>query len=269
MDLMQIIVLALIQGLTEFLPISSSAHLVLPSLLTDWPDQGLAFDIALHAGSLTAVVYYFRGDLQQFLLSFWQWFREGEADAYVRLIGQVIIATIPIVIMGLLLRDWIETHSRALFVMAATSIGFAILMWIADSRVERPGISEFQLSWRDALLIGCLQMLAIIPGTSRSGITITAGLLLGMTREASARFAFLLAIPTIAGAATLGSVAAYRTGQSIPWSDVAVGFGLSALVSYVAIHYFIKLIERTGLLPYVIYRLAMGAVLIGFGMFMT
>ncbi len=266
---MQVIVLALIQGLTEFLPISSSAHLVLPALLTDWPDQGLAFDIALHAGSLAAVLYYFRGDLQQFVLSFWQWFREGEVDAYMRLIGQVVIATIPIVIMGLLLRDWIEMHSRALFVMAATSIGFAILMWIADRRVERPGISEFQLSWRDALLIGCLQMLAIVPGTSRSGITITAGLLLGMTREASARFAFLLAIPTIAGAATLGSIAAYQTGLTIPWGDVAIGFGLSAVVSYLAIAYFIKLVERTGLLPYVIYRLAMGAVLIGFGVFLA
>ncbi|MCP4224810.1 MAG: undecaprenyl-diphosphate phosphatase, partial [Actinomycetia bacterium] len=167
MDIIQVIVLALIQGITEFLPISSSAHLILPSELTDWPDQGLAFDIAVHAGSLTAVMVYFREDLVRFLKSFWGWLAHREYDVYVRLVGQVALATIPIVLMGLLLRDWIEEHSRSYYVIAATTIGFALLLWVADDRAIDGGTTEYELSWRDALVIGCMQILAIVPGTSK------------------------------------------------------------------------------------------------------
>lgn len=268
MDLLQVVVLALIQGLTEFLPISSSAHLVLPGLLTDWPDQGLVFDIAVHAGSLLAVLVYFRDDLDRFVASARQFSRHRRADDHARLLGCVLIGSLPIVVLGFLLRDWVELHTRAVLVIATTTIGFAVLLWIADQRVARPGRTEFQLTVRDALVIGSMQVLAIVPGTSRSGITITAALLLGLSREASARFAFLLAIPTILGAATLATLDAIEGRSPVPWRDVAIGFALSAIASYVAMHYFVKLIERTGMLPYVIYRLILGGALfiVGIGL---
>ena len=263
MDLLHVISLALMQGLTEFLPISTSAHLVLPSMLFGWPTQGLVLDVALHFGSLVAVVAYFRRDLLHFGAGLWRWIREGQADVYVRLMAQVVTATIPIVALGILLRDWIEPRPRSLVLIAATAIGFALLMWVADTRVERSGTTEFELSWRDALLVGLLQMLAIVPGTSRSGITITAGLLLGMSREAASRFAFLLAIPTILGTTTLGAIGATRLHLAIDWTHAIVGFAVSALVSFASIHYFLKWIERTGMAPYVAYLIAIGGILLG------
>jgi undecaprenyl-diphosphatase len=266
LDLLHVIALALMQGLTEFLPISTSAHLVLPTLLFGWPPQGLVLDIALHLGSLAAVVAYFRHDLLHFGAGLWRWLREGQADVYVRLMAQVVTATIPIVALGVLLRDWIEPRPRPLVLIAATAIGFALLMWVADTRIERSGATEFELSWRDALLVGLLQMLAIVPGASRSGITITAGLLLGMSREAASRFAFLLAIPTILGTTTLGTIGAVGAHLPIDWIDAAVAFAISALVSFASIHYFLKWIERTGMAPYVAYLLAVGAILLAIGL---
>jgi undecaprenyl-diphosphatase len=253
------------QGLTEFLPISTSAHLILPAQLFGWPMQSLPLDIALHLGSLAAVVAYFRHDLAHFGVGLWTWFREGEADVYVRLIAQVLTATLPIVALGVALRDWIEPHPRSLYLVAATTVGFAVLMWVADTRIPRSGTSEFEVAWRDALLIGLLQMLAIVPGTSRSGITMTAGLLLGMSREAAARFAFLLAIPTIFGTTLLGTIGAIQIDAGVVWSEVLPAFAISALTSYLSIHYFLKWIERTGMTPYVIYLLALGAGLMAVG----
>ena len=266
LDLLQIISLALMQGLTEFLPISTSAHLVLPSMLLGWPMQGLVLDVALHFGSLLAVIAYFRQDLLHFGAGLWRWIREGQADVYVRLMAQVVTATIPILALGVLLRDWIEPRPRSLVLIAATAIGFALLMWVADTRVERSGTTEFELSWRDALLIGLLQMLAIVPGASRSGITITAGLLLGMSREAASRFAFLLAIPTILGTTTLGTIGAIRADLDVVWVDALTAVAVSAAVSFASIHYFLKWVERTGMAPYVAYLLAVGAVLLAVGL---
>jgi undecaprenyl-diphosphatase len=265
LDLYQVIALALMQGLTEFLPISTSAHLVLPSMLLGWPLQGLVLDVALHLGSLTAVIAYFRKDLVHFGAGLWRWIREGQADVYVRLMAQVVTATIPILALGVLLRDWIEPRPRSLVLIGATAIGFALLMWVADTRIERSGSTEFELSWRDALLIGLLQMLAIVPGTSRSGITMTAGLLLGMSREAAARFAFLLAIPTILGTTTLGAIGATQSKLAVDWPQAIGAFSVSGIVSFASIHYFLKWIERTGAAPYVAYLLAMGALIFGIG----
>lgn len=247
------------QGLTEFLPISTSAHLVLPSQLFGWPMQSLTLDIAMHFGSLVAVVVYFRHDLVHFGAGLWNWFREGEADVYVRLMAQVLTATMPIVALGVMLRDWIVPLPRSFFLVSATTIGFALLLWVADTRIPRSGTTEFEVSWRDALLVGLLQMLAIVPGTSRSGITMTAGLLLGMSREAASRFAFLLAIPTIFGTTVLGAFGAIQSHAGLNWGEVLPGFVVSAAVSYLSIHYFLKWIERTGMTPYVIYLLAVGA----------
>jgi undecaprenyl-diphosphatase len=267
LDLIQVISLAVMQGLTEFLPISTSAHLVLPSMLFGWPPQGLVLDVAMHAGSLAAVLVYFRHDVVHFGAGLWKWFREDQADVYVRLMAQVLTATLPIVALGILLRDWIEPNPRPLFLIAATTAGFGLLLWVADTRVPRSGSTEFEVSWRDALLIGCLQMLAIVPGTSRSGITITAGLLLGLSREAASRFAFLLAIPTILGTTTLGTIGAVRLHSAVAWNETLIGFSLSAVTSYLSIHYFLKWIERTGMAPYVAYLLALGAGLLIVGLY--
>lgn len=255
------------QGLTEFLPISTSAHLSLPSQLFGWPPQGLVIDIALHVGSFIAVVAYFRHDLGHVFAGLWDWFRDGEADVYVRLMAQLVTATLPIVGLGIVLRDWIEPHPRSLILIATTTIGFALLLWVADTRIARSGTSEFELKWRDALLIGCLQIFAIVPGTSRSGITMTAGLLLGMSREAASRFAFMLAIPTVLGTTMLGTISAIQSHLSVVWTDVLITLSISAVTSYLSIHYFLKWIERTGMTPYVIYRLAIGAALLIIGLY--
>jgi undecaprenyl-diphosphatase len=267
LDLFQVISLAIMQGLTEFLPISTSAHLVLPSVLFGWPRQSLVLDVAMHAGSLAAVVVYFRHDLAHFSGGLWNWFREGQADVYVRLMAQVLTATLPIVALGILLRDWVEPNPRSLFLIAATTVGFGLLLWVADTRIPRSGTTEFEVSWRDALLIGCLQVLAIVPGTSRSGITITAGLLLGMSREAASRFAFLLAIPTLFGTTLLGTIGAMQLRAPIVWPEVGIGFSLAAVTSFLSIHYFLKWIERTGMAPYVAYLLALGAGLLIVGLY--
>ncbi len=267
LDLFQVISLAIMQGLTEFLPISTSAHLVLPSVLFGWPRQSLILDVAMHAGSLAAVVVYFRHDLAHFSGGLWNWFREGQADVYVRLMAQVLTATLPIVALGILLRDWVEPNPRSLFLIAATTVGFGLLLWVADTRIPRSGTTEFEVSWRDALLIGCLQMLAIVPGTSRSGITITAGLLLGMSREAASRFAFLLAIPTLFGTTLLGTIGAMQLQAPVVWPEVCIGFSLAAVTSFLSIHYFLKWIERTGMAPYVAYLLALGAGLLIVGLY--
>ncbi|HID50385.1 MAG TPA: undecaprenyl-diphosphate phosphatase, partial [Chromatiales bacterium] len=196
MTLIQILVLALVQGFTEFLPISSSAHLILVPVLSDWPDQGLAFDVAVHVGTLSAVVLYFRHELwhmsRDWLASCRQRRQVGES----RLAWAVLWGTLPVAVAGLLLNDVVDTTLRSPLVVAWATIGFGLLLWLADGKGMRQR-SEHQLGWKDVVIIGLAQVVALIPGTSRSGITMTAGLFLGLTREGAARFSFLLSVPTI------------------------------------------------------------------------
>jgi undecaprenyl-diphosphatase len=257
---LQIIVLSLIQGLTEFLPVSSSAHLILPALLTDWPDQGLAFDIAVHLGSLLAVLTYFRREMGQFAVSGTRLITRQTYDEHSDLLLKVVVATLPIVVVGYLLKGFVATELRSVLVIAMATIVFALALWWADrqrGQIDRP-------SWMHTLMIGSAQVLAIVPGTSRSGITITAALLLGLSRTSAARFSFLLSIPTISGAALLATLDLLEAGDAARWPELALGATLAALSAYTCIHYFIALIERTGVMPYVIYRLVLGAVLLGF-----
>lgn len=270
MDWIQVVLLSLIQGLTEFLPISSSAHLVLPAQLTDWPDQGLAFDVAVHFGTLLAVITYFRRDLLQMLAAFtrapamlsnlgWRPTLQQTADhdEYLDLVIKVVLATLPVVIVGFATKDIIEANLRTLSVIATTTILFAVVLWIAD---RRPG-SRSLASWSDTVWIGLAQTLALVPGTSRSGITIAVALLVGLNRVAAARFSFLLAIPTIAGAQLLLTLDLMSEGNSVDLAPIAVG-GLIAFASaYLSIHFFIRLLDRFGMMPYVIYRLMLGSVL--------
>ncbi len=256
MDWLQIIVLSLIQGITEFLPISSSAHLVLPSQLTDWPDQGLAFDVGVHFGSLVAVMLYFRSDLTAMLSSTFQFTRTRVVDDELLLVGKLALASFPVAVVGLLAKDFIELNLRTVPVIATTTIVFGLALWWSDRRPTQDG----DVGWHHALLIGVAQVLALVPGTSRSGITITAALVLGLSRTSAARFSFLLAIPTIAGAQLLLTLDLLDTGID-RGAELLAGALIAGFSAYACIAAFVNLVERTGMLPYVIYRLLLGAAL--------
>ena len=260
MDLLQIVVLAIVQGITEFLPISSSGHLILVPYFTSWPDQGLEFDLAVHIGTLLAIVVYFRRTLWEMLRdwvkSLLGWRHTGQSP----LAWAVLFGTIPAGIVGLLFRHQIETTLRSPLVIAFTTIGFGVLLWIADRRAATR--TETDIGWRDVLLIGCAQALALVPGTSRSGITITAGRFRTLTREAAARFSFLLAVPVMAAAGLAEVLDVATTGTRVDVHAMLLGGAISGVTGLACIHYFLKWLTRYGVLPYVLYRLALGAVLL-------
>ncbi len=261
MSLWQELLLALIQGLTEFLPISSSAHLILFPRLMGWQDQGLAFDVAVHVGTLAAVLLYFRRDLAKMARDWTRSLAGRALTPEARLAWGVLLGTIPVGLSGLLFKDVIETTLRSPLVIALATLAFGLLLWWADRRGRRVR-DEYSLDWRDILVIGLAQALALIPGTSRSGITITAGLLLGLTRQGAARFSFLLSIPVIALAGLLKTRDLILGEVPLPWTDLLLGAVVSGIVAYLSIHYFLLLLERVGLLPFVIYRLILGTVLL-------
>ncbi|MCQ3829581.1 undecaprenyl-diphosphate phosphatase [Microbulbifer elongatus] len=260
METFQIVILALIQGITEFLPISSSAHLILPNQVLGWPDQGLAFDVAVHFGSLIAVLVYFRKDVWQLICDGLGGFRSGQFSDDGRLAWLIVLATIPAGLVGLAFKDFIEEHLRSSAVIAATTILFGLLLWWADVYGKRRDAIG-QLNWKKALLIGAAQAIALIPGTSRSGITMTAGLMLGMKREAAARFSFLMSIPVISLSALLLTLELLGT-QSVPWGSIFLGVVLSGISAYFCIHFFLQFISRIGMAPFAIYRLLLGGALI-------
>ncbi|TDF38388.1 undecaprenyl-diphosphate phosphatase [Alteromonadaceae bacterium M269] len=263
MTLFEILILAIIQGITEFLPISSSAHLILPSALLGWDNQGLAFDVAVHLGSLLAVVIYFREDIGRMLVA---WLSKGFSQQQTndsRLAWSVIVATIPVIIVGYLLKDTIEVYARSALVIAITTIGFGLLLWYADSKAKLVNSLD-KITWKSALVIGLAQIAALIPGTSRSGITMTAGLMLGFDRESAARFSFLLSIPTILGAGVFATADLVSSDVAVDWISMGLGVGLSFVSAYACIYLFLAWISRLGMLPFVIYRLLLGAVLLAF-----
>ena len=261
MTLIQIIVLALVQGFSEFLPISSSAHLILVPVVTGWQDQGLAFDIAVHVGTLTAVMFYFRKEIVSMTIDWSQSCIQRKQVGESSLAWGVIIGTIPVCIAGLLFSDVIDTVLRSPLVIAATTIGFGFLLWYADARGKQER-DEHGLSFKDVLIIGIAQAFALIPGTSRSGITMTAALMLGLTRSAAARFSFLLSIPAILASGSYKTLQLIKADAVVNWTEILLGVFLSGLVAYVCIHFFLKLLERVGMMPFVIYRFILGIVLI-------
>ncbi|MGL4475783.1 MAG: undecaprenyl-diphosphate phosphatase [Shewanella sp.] len=263
MDTFQVIILALIQGLTEFLPISSSAHLILPAQLFGWEDQGLSFDVAVHIGSLLAVVLYFRVEIGRMVVAWIASIAKGEHSDDSKLAWWIILATLPAVVIGFLAKDWVETYLRGPGIIAVTTVIFGLFLWYGD-KMARCELSEYQTGWRKALLIGFAQVLALIPGTSRSGITMTAALLLGLNRDAAARFSFLMSIPVILGAATLMTKDIITEGLTIDWQALGLGVVVSFVAAYFCIHYFLKIISKMGMTPFVIYRLALGVFLCGF-----
>ncbi len=255
------IALALVQGLTEFLPISSSAHLILPSQLLGWEDQGLAFDVAVHVGTLLAIVGYFRREVFDLSRAWATSVVTRKLDAHARLAWLIILATLPAGLCGLVFNDFISTHLRSTAVIASTTIMFGLLLWLADVKGSRQ-LPLASLSIKAALIVGLSQALALIPGTSRSGITMTAALLLGYTRDAAARFSFLLSIPLIAAAGLLKTKELLETGTDNDWLMVAVGTGVAFVSAFSCIHLFLRFLERIGFAPFVIYRLLLGGVLI-------
>jgi len=260
MDPLQAIVLALLQGLTEFLPISSSAHLALFPRLTGAEDQGLAFDVAVHVGTLAAVMVYFRTELKSLLRPEPN---DPQAGALRRLAGCVVLGTVPVAVAGLLLHDQVATLLRSVEVIAWASIGFGLLLWAADRFGPRRR-DEYSVGWRDALLIGCAQALALIPGTSRSGVTMTAALALGLEARAAARLSFLLSMPVIALAGGYEALKLLRAGEPVDWGVMALGTLVAAVSAFACIHLFLRLLERIGFLPFVIYRVVLGVALLVF-----
>lgn len=254
----QTVVLALVQGVSEFLPVSSSAHLVLASRFMDWTDQGLAFDAAVHAGTLTAVVIYFRRDLAALLRAGLR--PDGDRAQRGLLLG-LAVASLPALLVGALAADWIETWLRSPLLIAATTIVFGVALWLADRFGRRQAEAE-SLGLRAALFIGIAQVLALIPGTSRSGITITAGLALGLTREQAARFSFLLSIPIIAAAGGWGFVTGIAEGGSFELGRFLVAAGIAGAFAWATIAAFLAWLRRFGMLPFVLYRIALGGVLL-------
>jgi undecaprenyl-diphosphatase len=262
LDLIQLIILALIQGITEFLPVSSSAHLILLPLLMGWQDQGLAIDVAAHFGSLFAVVLYFKKDISRILFAgLSSIIRKDSNNVDSRLFWYLMIASLPVLIIGFLFHEAISISFRNPLIIAATSIGFGFLLLYADLSGKRlRQVNSINL--RDAIIIGLAQVLALIPGTSRSGITITAGLMLGLDRISAARFSFLLAVPIIFSAGAYESLKLIQSGHVVDIENFLITACLSAVSALLSIHVFLKFLDKIGMLPFVIYRVVLGIVLI-------
>lgn len=271
MPLSQVVFLAVLQGFTEFLPISSSAHLALAPWLTGWQDQGLTFDIALHFGTLAAVLIYFFRDWLQIIANGFG-FRSFGADeglrANPRLLWMLAAATVPVGVAGLLGKDAVETTLRSPFVIGFMLIAVGLLMGYADRRGQG-GRRTGDTTWTDALLIGAAQALAIVPGTSRSGITITAALFRNMERAEAARFSFLLSTPAIGGAAVMAFRDLMKAG-GIPAGETAAfltGILVSAATGCVVIALFLRFLRRFSLRFFVAYRIIFGILILALAFF--
>lgn len=261
MSWLQVIVLAIVQGLTEFLPISSSGHLVLVPTAAGWTDQGLAFDVAVHFGSLIAVCLFFFDDIVAMIRGGFSLLRLDASTPESRIALAIGIGTVPAAVAGLTLAGWIEANLRDPSVIVVTLSAYAVLMLLADryGRRER-NVSDVGL--RDAIAIGCAQALALVPGTSRSGVTITVGRLLGFDRRDAARFSFLLSVPVILLATVYEGVKLVTGAEPVAWGQIAVAVLVSAVVAYLSIDFFMRFVSRIGLLPFAVYRLILAGIIL-------
>jgi undecaprenyl-diphosphatase len=270
MPIHQALILAIVQGFTEFLPISSSAHLALAPWLFGWPDQGLTFDIALHFGTLLAVLVYFLRDWVQILGGGFgmRWGTDPDLRENKGLLWMLAAATIPVGVAGLLFKHQAETTFRTPWVIGSMLIVVGIVMGVADrSAWLKKRISH--VGWLDALSVGLAQALAVVPGTSRSGITITAGLLRGLDRESAARFSFLLSTPAIAAAAASAFHDLYKAG-GIPAGEHVVFYAAmatSAVTGCVVIALFLRFLRRATLKFFVAYRIVFGILILALAFF--
>lgn len=255
MDFVQILILSIIQGITEFLPISSQSHLILTSKLLGMSDQGLSFDIALHAGSLIAILIYYRKEVTKIM---------SISDEGIQYLKLIIIGSIPLPIIGLLFVDIVSENLRTINTIAFMTIVFALLLYFAERRNHENENSFATLSFFTIIFIGFMQTLAIMPGVSRSGIVITAALLLNYSREDSIKIAFLLSIPAIFMATVYQSMQLYEVGNIEILNEHLLGMILSFIFSYITIHLFISTINKISFTPYIVYRIALGLLLLTF-----
>jgi len=261
MTTLQIFILSLIQGLTEFLPVSSSGHLVLLPHLFGWHNQGLEMDVALHVGTLVAVLLYFWQDIWGMITHFFKYclsgFRLNALDHQVRLALSLVIATLPAVVVGFILKKTGLDGVRQVGVIATTSIVFALVLFVTDYMgSKKKDLTD--ITFKRGFLIGLGQAIALIPGVSRSGICISTALSLGFTRVAAARFAFLMSIPSIIGAATLTTFDVIKDDIPIVWGNLGLGILFSALAGLAAIHFMLIFLTRHSLTIFVIYRILLG-----------
>ncbi len=252
----QAMVLGVVQGLTEFLPVSSSGHLILVPRVFGWPDQGLAFDAAMHLGTLAALLAYFRRELADLA--------SGALSA--RVGALLLVASLPALAVGFLLNRWIEAHLRWPLIIAAATAFWAVVMWIADRQARQTPATREPLEgvgWGQGLAVGCAQALALIPGTSRSGITITAALLGGVDRATAARFSFLLGIPVTAAAGGYKLLQLLRAGVPADEGGPLLIAVLAAFVSgWIAVWFLVTYLKRHSLQPFVLYRLLLAAAIV-------
>ncbi len=262
MDIFQTIILGLIQGLTEFLPISSSAHLVLIPKLSGMKDQGLAYDVVLHFGTLCAIVYYYRCSLLSMSKSFFNSLQTRRLEGDAGLAWAVLLGTIPVGLAGIIFKNDISINLRSVEVIAFATIFFGLLLGFSDWLHSRMDRVRDVIRASDVLIVGCFQALALIPGTSRSGITITAALLVGLSRQMSIKFSFLLAIPVITLATLVKMFDLVNESAEVDWLMLTLGFIVSAVTAYATVVFFIRLVDRIGFLPFVIYRILLGVLLL-------
>lgn len=271
MQMLQAALLGIVQGLTEFLPVSSSAHLILVREVLGWgllddPHWNMIFDVSAHAGTFAALLAYFWGDIRRLVSAFLVSLRSGLGDVPDRRLAWILlVATIPGGLAGWLGQDAIESFFRRTPMLVATLLAvFGLALWAAD-RLGKRARKLGEVGWLDGILIGLAQALALAPGVSRSGITMTVGLARGMTREAAARFSFLLSTPIIGAAAVYGMKDVMGGVSALPQGGLptlAVGFSSAAVSGYLCVRYFLRYLQRHALAPFVIYRIALGIVLL-------
>lgn len=262
MDLLHAALLGILQGLTEFLPISSSGHLVLAPLIMGWEDQSLAFDVAVHFGTFLAVAAYFRKDLVPIIGAGLKSIKTRDVSSTdARMAWGLGIATIPAAVLGLLLQTVLELEISSPSLVAGNLIIFGLVLWWAD-KVLRGNKTMREVEWGDFFLIGCAQALALFPGTSRSGITMTAAMALGLSRTAAARLSFLMALPVILIATIYEFYMLFSSPEPAPWAALFVGAGAAFFTGLGCIHFLISLLERIGFFPFVLYRLALGGIIL-------
>ncbi len=267
MTIIQIFVLALVQGITEFLPISSSGHLVLVPVLAGWPDQGLLMDVAVHVGTLAAVLLYFWRDTKGLALAGFGSIgiaparRAVEGTIYLKLFWALVIGTIPMVIVGgIMVVTDANDALRSAEVIATTSIVFGVLLYWADKRGNTAKTID-DMAIKPALLVGCAQVLALIPGSSRAGVTMTAARMLGFSRVESARFSMLLSIPAIIASGAATGIKAIEEANADAFGDALIGAGLSCVAALIAIHFLMQWLTKASMTIFVVYRVLLGLIL--------
>ena len=261
LPILHIAILALVQGITEFLPISSSGHLVLVPWALGWQDQGLMIDVAVHVGTLGAVMLYFKGDIFDMISGLWRMAKGRGYNNGARLAVYLVVATIPVVVAGFVVNKIFPDGIRSIMIIGWATLGFGLVLWFTDKygltlkRIEH-------LKFFDVIAIGISQVLALIPGTSRSGITMTAGRILGMERTDAARFSMLMSIPTIIGAGALKGYELFKIGDVSMISSAFIAAVLAFVSALVAIFLMMAWLRKATFTPFVIYRVVLGVFLL-------